>query len=78
MIKTQQKVIIFIDELFATSRYDDSQPASYSHGRLDNYGKNDWQYWKVFIQEKNKTVWKATLNIATSKNGKIFYMILTQ
>ena len=43
---------------------------------VDNYGKNDWDYWKVYIQEKNKAVWEATLNIATSSNGeKILYDI---
>lgn len=32
-------------------------------------GKNDWQYWTTYIQDKNNTVWKATLNVAESANG---------
>ena len=32
-------------------------------------GKNDWQYWTTYIQDKNNTVWKATLNVAESVNG---------
>ena len=36
----------------------------------------NWDNWNLFIQEKNKTVWEATLNIATTKNGeKILYDI---
>lgn len=41
-----------------------------------NYGQNDWDYWTVFIQEKNNSVWEATLNIANTANGeKILYDI---
>ena len=48
----------------------------YSHDWLDNYGKNDWEYWTVYVQDKENTVWMATLNIANSKNGeKILYDI---
>ena len=32
-------------------------------------GKNDWQYWTTYIQDKNNTVWKATLNVTESANG---------
>lgn len=32
-------------------------------------GKNDWQYWTTYIQDKNNAVWKATLNVAESANG---------
>ena len=32
-------------------------------------GKNDWQYWTTYIQDKNNTVWEATLNVAESANG---------
>ena len=32
-------------------------------------GKNDWQYWTTYIQDKNNTVWKDTLNVAESANG---------
>ena len=32
-------------------------------------GKNDWQYWTTYIQDKNNTVWKTALNVAESANG---------
>lgn len=32
-------------------------------------GKNDWQYWTTYIQDKNNTVWEATLSVAESANG---------
>ena len=32
-------------------------------------GKNEWQYWTTYIQDKNNTVWEATLNVAESANG---------
>ncbi len=32
-------------------------------------GKNDWQYWTTYIQDKNNTVWEATLNVTESANG---------
>lgn len=57
------------DELIATSRYERPRKAKYPHGWLDNNGKNDWQYWTTYIQDKNNTVWKATLNVAESANG---------
>ena len=57
------------DELIATSRYEGRKKAGYPHDWLDNNGKNDWQYWTTYIQDKNNTVWKATLNVAESANG---------
>ena len=72
----KQEAVVLIDELIANAKYDSSASSTYSHGWLDNNGKNDWDYWKVFIQEKNKTVWEATLNIANTANGeKILYDI---
>ena len=72
----KQESVVLIDELVANARYYTSQSAKYPHGWIDDYGKNDWEYWKVYIQEKNKTVWEATLDIATSANGdKILYDI---
>ena len=32
-------------------------------------GKNDWQYWTTYIQDKNNTDWEATLNVTESANG---------
>ncbi|MEE1352169.1 MAG: hypothetical protein UHM23_09010 [Clostridia bacterium] len=74
--EVKQESVILIDKLIANAEYSNSEKARYPHDWLDNYGQNDWDYWKVFIQEKNKTVWEATLNIATSANGeKILYDI---
>ena len=48
----------------------------YPHGWLDNNGQNDWDYWKTYIQDKNNTIWEATLNIANAADGrKILYDI---
>ena len=72
----KQEAIILADEMIANAKYDSSKAPDYSHGWLDNYGQNDWEYWKVHIQEQNGTVWEATLNIANSVNGeKILYDI---
>ena len=60
---------MLVDELIATSQYKGRKKAGYPHGWLDNNGKNDWQYWTTYIQDKNNTVWKATLNVAESANG---------
>ena len=67
--KVKQESVVLSDELIATSRYKDRAKAKYPHGWLDNNGKNDWQYWTTYIQDKNNTVWKATLNVAESANG---------
>jgi hypothetical protein len=75
-LHVKQEAIILADEMIANAKYDSSKAPDYSHGWLDNYGQNDWEYWKVHIQEKNGTVWEATLNIANSVNGeKILYDI---
>lgn len=72
----KQEAVVLVDELIENAKYDTLKGAKYPHDWLDNYGQNDWDYWKVYIQEKNKTVWEATLNIATSANGeKILYDI---
>ena len=68
-VKVKQESVVLADELIATSRYKDRAKAKYPHGWLDNNGKNDWQYWTTYIQDKNNTVWKATLNVAESANG---------
>jgi len=74
--KTKQEAVVLVDELITNASYDTSSKPKYPHDWLDGYGKNPWEYWKVFIQEKNKTVWEATLNIANTSNGeKILYDI---
>lgn len=74
--KVKQEAIALVDELITTSKPDSVKPSRYSHGWLDNNGKNDWDYWTTFIQDKENTVWKATLNIANTAYGeKILYDI---
>lgn len=74
--ETKQEAIALIDELITTAKFDDSKSSLYSHGWLDNNGSNNWEYWTTYIQDKNKTIWEATLNIANSANGeKILYDI---
>ena len=67
--KVKQESVVLADELIATSRYKDRAKAKYPHDWLDNNGKNDWQYWTTYIQDKNNTVWEATLSVAESANG---------
>lgn len=75
-LHVKQEAVVLADEMIANAKYDSSKAPDYSHGWLDNYGQNDWEYWKVHIQEKNGTVWEATLNIANSVNSeKILYDI---
>lgn len=68
-VKIKQESVVLADELIATSQYKRPRKAKYPHGWLDNNGKNDWQYWTTYIQDKNNTVWEATLNVAESANG---------
>ena len=74
--KIKQEAVILSDELIYASNYKENAPAHHSHGWLDNNGKNDWEKRTVIIQEKNNSVWKATLHIANTQNGeKILYDI---
>ena len=74
--ETKQEAVVLVDELIVTAKYDDSKPAVYPHGWLDNNGQNNWEYWTTYIQDKNNTIWKATLNVATTADGeKILYDI---
>ena len=72
----KQDAVVLIDELISTSSLQGEKPANHPHGWVDNYGKNNWEYWKTFLQDKNNAIWEATLNVATAKNGeKILYDI---
>lgn len=72
----RQEALVLADELISSGTYEDSKKSSYSHDWLDDNGNNDWEYWKVYLQEKNKTVWSAMLNIANTANGeKLLYDI---
>ena len=51
-------------------------PGNYPHGWLDDNGRNEWAEWKTYIQDKENSVWEATLHIATSATGeKVLYDI---
>ena len=74
--KIKQEALVLADELIKTASHQSSDPANYPHDWLDNYGTNAWDKWTVFIQDKENTVWEATLQIANSANGdKILYEI---
>lgn len=74
--KTKQEAIALVDELITTAKYENNLPSLYSHDWVDNYGKNNWEYWKTYIQDKENTIWEAKLNIATTADGeKILYDI---
>lgn len=74
--EVKQEAIILVDELIQTSSYQGKEPATHPHDWLDNNGANDWDLWKTYIQDKNNTVWEASLRIANSANGeKILYNI---
>lgn len=72
----KQEAISHVYELIMASTFDRTEPAKHPHDWLDNNGLNDWDRWNVYIQEKNNSVWKATLRIANSTNGnKVLYDI---
>lgn len=74
--KVKQESIALVDELVLTAKYDSSASPKYSHGWLDGYGKNDWEYWRTHVKDKNGDVWEATLNIANTARGeKVLYDI---
>ena len=72
----KQEAVVLADELIESAKYRTSIPSKYSHDWLDNNGKNNWDYWDVYIQDKNNAVYVATLNVANTQNGqKILYDI---
>ena len=74
--ETKQEAIALIDELISTATYQGSETARHPHDWLDNDGKNDWDMWTTYVQDKNNTIWEATLHIANTTNGeKILYDI---
>ncbi len=74
--EAKQEAIALIDELIVAAEYDGSKAPRYPHGWLDNNGQNNWEYWTTYIEDKNNTIWEATLNIANTANGeKILYDI---
>ncbi len=74
--ETKQESVVLLDELIETASFDTSKKPAYSHGWLDNGGENSWDYWTTYVQDKNGTIWEATLNIANATDGrKILYDI---
>lgn len=74
--EVKQEAIVHVDELVQTSFYHGREPATHPHDWLDDNGSNDWDLWKTYIQDKQNTVWEASLRIANSTNGeKVLYDI---
>lgn len=72
--KTKQEAVVLADELIVASKKAGKQKSRYAHGWLDNNGENAWEYWSTYIQDKNNTVWEATLNVARPTDGdRILY-----
>ncbi len=75
-MEVKQEAVVLADELIAASQYDAKESAHHKHDWLDNNGQNNWEKRTVRMQEKNKTAWVATLQIANSTDGrKILYDI---
>ena len=66
----KQEALILADEVIAASRFEGKEDAVHAHDWLDNDGKNQWDVWKVFLQEKNNSVWEATLKVANTTDGE--------
>ncbi|MEE1047061.1 MAG: hypothetical protein U0M60_06505, partial [Clostridia bacterium] len=74
--EVKQEALVLVDELISTSVYDRDEQAAYPHDWLDNNGANNWESWTTYIQDKENTVWEATLKIANSTTGeKILYEV---
>ena len=74
--EVKQEAIVLVDELILASTYRGTESASHPHDWVDNNGQNDWDVWTIYIQDKQNTVWEASLRIANSTNGeKILYDI---
>ena len=74
--ETKQEAVVLVDELIETAKQERQKPSAYSHGWLDDNGQNEWDYWTTYIQDKNNTIWEATLNVANTADGeKVLYDI---
>lgn len=65
----KQEAVALVDELVTTSSFRKKEKARHPHGWLDNDGKNRWERWTTYLQDKNNTVWEASLRIATAADG---------
>jgi len=74
--QVKQETLLLVDEVLYAATFNKTEPAIHPHGWLDNNGQNDWEIWKTYIQDKEKTIWQAKLKVANSQNGdKILYEI---
>ena len=72
--KIKQESVVLVDELIQTAKEQGPGVAVHPHGWLDNNRWDPWDRWEVYIQDKNTSVWKATLHIANASSGeKILY-----
>ena len=72
--KEKQETLILIDEIISAATFKEQEPAKHNHGWLDNNGKNEWDIWTTYIQDKENTIWEAKLKIANTTNGeKVLY-----
>ena len=70
----KQEALMLIDEIIGSATFKGKEPATKAHGWLDNNGKNEWDVWATYIQDKENTIWVAKLKIANTTNGeKVLY-----
>ena len=72
--KKKQESLVLIDELIVSATFRGTETANHPHSWLDNYGKNNWEIWTTYIQDKENTIWEEKLQVSNSTNGeKILY-----
>lgn len=65
-----------LDEVVNHLNTDNIRESKKPHGMIDNYGQSDWEYYKVFVQERSGEIYSLVLNITTDDNGrKVLYDI---
>lgn len=67
--RIKQESVVLADELITTAKSPKESAPRYPHGWLDNYGKNKWEQWTSYIQDKSGNVWAATLHVANATDG---------
>lgn len=67
--RIKQESVVLADELITTAKSPKESAPRYPHGWLDNYGKNTWEQWTSYIQDKSGNVWAATLHVANATDG---------
>lgn len=68
--KIKQEAIVLIDELAMTATNPHEEDAKHKHDWIDDNGKNKWDEWEVYLQDKNNAVYMTKLKIANSIDGK--------